>query len=63
MIQIAFLIFAGLLMFQGIKALAGKETGDKKTSKGVAIATLIFGVALAAFALFIPVLLRIYMGP
>ena len=63
MVQIAFLIFAGLLLFQGIKALTGKETGEKKTPKGVAIATVVFGGMLLIFSLFIPALLRLYMGP
>ena len=59
MIQIAFLIFAGLLVFHGIKALAGKEDPPKKTSTTVAIITIGFGIALAGFAIFgLPMMLN-----
>jgi hypothetical protein len=62
MAQIAFLILAGLLLFEGIRGLVRQGKGGKKTSLGVAIATLIIGMALLIFALFLPFFVRLYYG-
>jgi hypothetical protein len=58
MIQIALLIFAGVLLVQGVRALAGKEAPEKKTGTPVAVATIVCALALAGFAIFgLPLLL------
>jgi hypothetical protein len=63
MLQIAILIMGGIVLFQGIRAIAGKEKGNQKTSTGVAIASIVVGVGLLIFALLMPTLLQMYLGP